>query len=80
MLHFTPTTKQARPTQLASLSATGAALLGIQIAQLENRCKTLRRRIGAGNKEQKANVADAPLLKISATAKHRTNRRALRSG
>jgi hypothetical protein len=63
-----------------ALSATGAALLGIQIAELENRCKTLRRRVGAGNKEQKANAADARLQKTSATAKHRTNGRALRSG
>jgi hypothetical protein len=85
MLHCIPTTKRARPTQLANLSATvalsatGAALLGIQITQLENKCKALRRRSGAGNKEQKANAADARLQKISVTAKHRTNGRALRS-
>ena len=82
MLNFIAPTKQARKRQLANLSAdlalsaTGAAFLGIQITELENRCKTLLRRIGARTKAGKVSGAGVLSRKVNRATENGTNGRA----
>lgn len=82
MLNFIATTTRARKRPLANLSAdlalsaTGAAFLGIQITELENRCKRLRRRIGAGTKVGKVSGAGVLPRTVNGATKNGTNGRA----
>ena len=81
MLNFLATTNRARKTPLTklsadrALSATGETFLGIQITELENRCKTLRRRIGARAKARKATGAGVLPRKINRATNNGTNGR-----
>lgn len=82
MLNFIATTQPAQTIPLANisgdlaLSATGAALLGIQITELENRCKTLLRRIGVTREAGKMSRAGVLPRKVARATKKGTNRQA----
>jgi hypothetical protein len=67
MVNFIPTNKDAVKTWFANLasniaiSGSGVALLAVQIADLENRCRVMRSRINHNGRERTRQGEPSPM-------------------